>query len=203
MVATAELAQELGISTASVSEMLAKLAARSLVLHDPYKGSRLTLRGSSVAVEMVRRHRLLETYLVKALGFRWDQVHDEADRLEHVISSQLEQRIWEVLQHPEVDPHGDPIPGPDGSVKPSASTILSQCAVGAEVRIARVSDRDEEKLKAIAELGLEPGVWVIIHAEPRWEGPLEVDIDGRIVPVPPGLAREIFVDEEAAITAET
>src|SRR2546421_5916639 len=114
VVPNARLAEEMGVSPGSVSEMLGKLATLGLIVHDPYRGGRLTPDGLKVAVEMIRHHRLIETYLVRALGYGWDEVHEEADRLEHSISELLEERMWQALGQPAFDPHGDPIPPPAG-----------------------------------------------------------------------------------------
>ena len=108
VVTTSQLAEELGVNPGSVSEMLGKLATLRLITHDPYRGARLTPAGLAIAVEMIRHHRLIETYLVQALGYRWDEVHEEADRLEHSISELLEERMWQALGQPER--HGDPGP---------------------------------------------------------------------------------------------
>src|SRR5215472_13330999 len=105
-VPTRELAQRLGISSPSVSEMVTRLSAQGLVEHDRYRGQQLTKEGRKIALELVRHHRLLEMFLVEVLGYSWDEVHDEAERLEHVISERMEQRIFELLGRPELDPHG-------------------------------------------------------------------------------------------------
>lgn len=192
-VQTSRLAHELNVSPASTSEMLVKLAALQLVLHDPYRGARLTGDGEALALEIVRHHRLLETYLVQALGYSWDEVHDEADRLEHAISERLEERIWMALGRPQVDPHGDPIPTVDGRVRPRGLRPLTACIKGEKVALERVSDRDPEKLRAIAALGLNPGVVVQVVAESRWESPIELTLGKRRLEVPLGLARALFV----------
>ncbi len=192
-VPTSRLAQELKVSPASTSEMLVKLAALQLVLHDPYRGARLTGDGQALALEIVRHHRLLETYLVQALGYSWDEVHEEADRLEHAISERLEERIWTALGRPQVDPHGDPIPTLDGRIRPRGLRSLTACATGERVVVERISDRDPEKLRAIAGLGLNPGSHVHVLAESRWESPILLALGKRRLEVPLGLARALFV----------
>ena len=190
---TSRLAQELKVSPASTSEMLVKLAALQLVLHDPYRGARLTDDGEALALEIVRHHRLLETYLVQALGYSWDEVHEEADHLEHAISERLEERMWMALGRPRVDPHGDPIPTVDGRVQVRRLRPLTACVKGERVVVERVSDRDPEKLRAIAALGLNPGSLVHVLAETRWESPIVLALGKERLEVPLGLARALFV----------
>src|SRR5260221_10283296 len=141
-VPTRELAQRLGISSPSVSEMVTRLTAQGLVEHDRYKGQQLTREGRKVALELVRHHRLLEMFLVQVLGYRWDEVHDEAERLEHVISERMEQRIFELLGRPELDPHGHAIPSLSGKVKAPSERALSQCKAGEKLIVQGVSDDD-------------------------------------------------------------
>src|SRR5213080_2146538 len=141
-VPTRELAQRLGISSPSVSEMVTRLSGQGLVEHDRYRGQQLTREGRKIALELVRHHRLLEMFLVQVLGYRWDEVHDEAERLEHVISERMEERIYEVLGRPEIDPHGHAIPTLDGDVKPAPQRALDSCKVGEEVTVTAVADDD-------------------------------------------------------------
>lgn len=191
-VPNSQLVEELAVSAASVSEMLGKLAALDLVTHDPYRGARLTDAGRTIAVEIVRHHRLLETYLVQALGYTWDEVHQEADRLEHAISEQFEERMWEALGRPAFDPHGDPIPGLDGRLEAPSAQSLHLAPAGVTVAVSRISDRDPEKLRAIERLGIAPGQLIRIVAQSRWEAPVVVELAGVEIPVPLGLARAIF-----------
>src|SRR5215470_18051243 len=125
-VPTRELAQRLGISSPSVSEMVTRLTAQGLVEHDRYRGQQLTKEGRKVALELVRHHRLLEMFLVRVLGFGWDEVHDEAERLEHVISERMEQRIFDLLGQPELDPHGHAIPSREGELRTVSARPLSE-----------------------------------------------------------------------------
>lgn len=195
-VPTSQLAGELGVSPASVSDMLVKLAALDLVSHDHYHGARLTRAGAAIAVEMVRHHRLLETYLVQALGYTWDEVHQEADRLEHAISEVLEARMWEALGRPLVDPHGDPIPTPEGDIRLATARPLHHVEAGRPVRISRISDRDPDKLRAIQQLSLRPGTSLRVLEPSVWEGPIGVLVGTARWSVPLGLARAIFVEDE-------
>src|SRR5919204_4233208 len=129
-VPTRELAQRLGISSPSVSEMVTRLTAQGLVEHDRYRGQQLTREGKKVALELVRHHRLLEMFLVEVLGYKWDEVHEEAERLEHVISERMEQRIFDLLGRPELDPHGHAIPSREGAVRNVSVRPLSECLLG-------------------------------------------------------------------------
>ena len=193
-VPTGELAQRLGISAPSVSEMVSRLADLQLVRHDRYRGQQLTPEGRRVALELVRHHRLLEMFLVRVLGYGWDEVHDEAERLEHVISERMEERIFEVLGRPELDPHGHVIPTRDGEVRRrGAERSLEKCERGEEVVVTAVADDDAERLRAIERRGLVPGARLVIVATSEFEGPVEVSLEGGTVSVPLGLARGIFV----------
>ena len=141
-VPTRDLAQRLGISSPSVSEMVTRLSAQGLVEHDRYRGQQLTREGRKVALELVRHHRLLEMFLVRVLGYSWDEVHDEAERLEHVISERMEQRIFELLGRPQLDPHGHAIPTLGGKVRAVSHRALSECRAGEKVTVQGVSDED-------------------------------------------------------------
>ena len=193
-VPTRELAQRLGISSPSVSEMVARLSAQGLVEHDRYRGQQLTREGRRVALELVRHHRLLEMFLVRVLGYSWDEVHDEAERLEHVISERMEQRIFELLGRPELDPHGHAIPTLGGKVRPLSDRPLSECRVGERVVVQGVSDDDAGRLRELERRGLLPGTRMEIVGESKFEGPIAVRINGRRVSVPLGLARAMFVE---------
>jgi DtxR family Mn-dependent transcriptional regulator len=195
-VPTRELAQRLGISSPSVSEMVNRLSAQGLVEHDRYRGQQLTKEGRKVALELVRHHRLLEMFLVRVLGYSWDEVHEEAERLEHVISERMEQRIFELLGRPELDPHGHVIPTITGKVRPVSHRPLSECAAGEKVVVQGVSDDDPVKLRELDRRGLHPGARVAVLAASEFEGPIEVRHKGRRESIPLGLARAIFVTGE-------
>jgi DtxR family transcriptional regulator, Mn-dependent transcriptional regulator len=194
-VPTRELAQRLGISSPSVSEMVTRLTAQGLVEHDRYRGQQLTREGRKVALELVRHHRLLEMFLVQVLGYSWDEVHDEAERLEHVISERMEQRIFELLGRPELDPHGHAIPTRTGKVKPESNRALTEFRAGDKVVVQGVSDDDAVKLRELDRRGLLPGTPIEIVADSQFEGPLEIRIKGRRGSLPLGLARAVFVAE--------
>src|SRR5437868_12400059 len=156
-VPTRELAQRLGISSPSVSEMVARLSSQGLVEHDRYRGQQLTREGRKVALELVRHHRLLEMFLVQILGYSWDEVHAEAERLEHVISERMEQRIFELLGRPQLDPHGHVIPTLGGRVRSVSHRALSETHPGEKLVVAGVSDQDAGKLRELDRRGLLPG----------------------------------------------
>jgi DtxR family Mn-dependent transcriptional regulator len=154
---TTALADRLEISPPAVSAMAKKLAALGYVTHVRYRGVRLTDEGRKVALEVLRHHRLLETYLVEELGVPWDRVHAEAEVLEHVLSEGLEERIAAKLGEPTHDPHGDPIPAADGTVVEPATVALDTLEPGDRGRFVRVSDSDPGLLRELAQLGIRPG----------------------------------------------
>ncbi|HET7420969.1 MAG TPA: metal-dependent transcriptional regulator [Candidatus Dormibacteraeota bacterium] len=197
-VPTRELAQRLGISSPSVSEMVTRLTAQGLVEHDRYRGQQLTREGRRVALELVRHHRLLEMFLVRVLGYSLDEVHDEAERLEHVISERMEQRIFELLGRPELDPHGHAIPTLQGKLREVSRRPLSETRVGEKVVVQGVSDDDAGRLRELERRGLTPGTRIAVLSASRYESPIEVRIKGRRESIPLGLARAIFVGEAEA-----
>jgi len=156
------VATRVGVKTSTVSGALAKLAEQGLVLHDPYGSIELTASGRSMALSMVRRHRLIETFLVEVLGYRWDQVDDEAEHLEHAVSDFMVERIDEYLGHPTRDPHGDPIPDVTGEITMPAASVLTDAAPGTVATIERISDRDPDLLKFLEDQGLVPGVEITV-----------------------------------------
>jgi DtxR family Mn-dependent transcriptional regulator len=193
-VPTRDLAQRLGISSPSVSEMVSRLTAQGLVEHDRYRGQQLTREGRKVALELVRHHRLLEMFLVQVLGYSWDEVHEEAERLEHVISERMEARIFELLGRPELDPHGHAIPSLTGKIRSLSERALSDCRAGEKVVVQGVSDDDPARLRELERRHLLPGTRIEILAASEYESPLECRIKGRHVSIPLGLARAIFVE---------
>lgn len=171
-VKTQSLADTLGISPASVTGMVQKLAKLNLVVYTRYRGVDLTDAGRKVALETLRHHRLLETYLAQALGYPWHEVHDEAEKLEHVISEDFEQRIAEALGHPNYDVHGDPIPALDGSLPAALGQSLSAFQRGQHVEITRITRQDTDALRYLAEQGLLPGSSFHISDKARMDGPI-------------------------------
>ena len=177
-VATQVLAERLGVSAASATNMLKKLASMGLVEHAPYKGASLSDAGRKVALEVIRHHRLLETYLAEALGVPWDRVHEEAEILEHVLSEDLEDRIAELLGDPKSDPHGHPIPAKDGSMTEPSRLRLWDVPQGSEVEVERVSDEVPEALRFLGVAGIRPGAAVTVIDRGPVAGPLFVRVVG-------------------------
>jgi DtxR family Mn-dependent transcriptional regulator len=173
-VSTNALAERCGVTPASASAMLKKLAERGLVIHEPYHGVRLTPAGERLALEMLRHHRLLELYLAEHLDVPWDRVHEEAEALEHVLSEDLEARIAAKLGNPTRDPHGDPIPDRDLIIHERETEALSTLAPGASGRFVRVSDSDPEMLRYLAERGIAIGDHCVVSARQPFDGPLTV-----------------------------
>lgn len=164
---TSSIADRMNIAAPSVTAMVKKLAELKLVAHEPYQGVTLTRIGEMAAIEVVRHHRLIEKYLADALGVPWDLVHDEAEKLEHVISEDLEDRIDGALGHPTVDPHGAPIPARDGTVVRVVAVPLSERTSGDRVVVVEVDDRDPSLLRYLGERQLYPGTTVeIVRVEP-------------------------------------
>jgi DtxR family Mn-dependent transcriptional regulator len=172
------IAERLGVASPSVTNMIKRLGELGLVQHERYRGVELSDAGERIALEVVRHHRLLERYLVEALGFSWDEVHDEAERLEHHISEALEARMAAALGDPTVDPHGDPIPRLDGSIADLVEMPLMTLAPGEAAQVQRVSDRDPERLRYLQELGIRPGVMVRVLEALPFDGPLRLDVSG-------------------------
>ena len=171
-VSTTAVAAQLGVAPASATNMLKKLAGMGLVSHRPYRGTTLTADGRKIALEVIRHHRLLETYLAHALGVPWDEVHDEAEVLEHVLSEDLEDRIAAMLGNPTSDPHGHPIPGKDGSMPVPSARRLWEVADGELVGIDRVPDSEPESLRYLGELGIRPGQSIEVVSRGPGSGPL-------------------------------
>lgn len=161
-VSTQRLSEELGVSGASVTNMAKRLNDLNLLVHLPYKGVTLTESGTRVALEVIRHHRLLELYLSQALGFDIDQVHAEADRLEHHVSKELEARMEQALGYPEFDPHGHPIPTRAGALPQIMDIPLAELAVGTPAVVSRMNDRDQDQLRQLDALGIRPGIEVKI-----------------------------------------
>ncbi|OLT39968.1 transcriptional regulator [Saccharomonospora sp. CUA-673] len=175
-VTNASLAGRLEVSPSSASGMVTKLAQQGLVEHVPYRGIDLTSDGMQLARSVLRRHRLIETYLVSELGYTWDEVHVEADRLEHVLSDRLVERIAAKLGNPVRDPHGDPIPAPDGSIDEEPTRLLDELPAGAVGEIARVWDTDPELLRFLADRSITIGDRVEVLERQPFGGPVVVKI---------------------------
>jgi len=193
-VSTQDLAERLGVSAPAVSKMMRRLAELRLISHTPYQDVELTSTGEKKALEIIRHHRLLELYLVEVLGFTWDNVHDEAERLEHHISEEFEDRIDDLLGHPKACPHGDPIPTRSGAIGHTSNRSLAMQQHPERLTVQRVSDEDAELLRHFKSLGVVPGTaFEFVRQEP-FEGRLVLRIGGKLVRLTPQAAREVFVD---------
>jgi len=177
-VPTSLLAEDLGVAPASVTNMCKKLAELNLVKYEPYQGVQFTSTGQKLALEIVRHHRLIELYLAEALGVPWDQVHEEAEKLEHVISEDLEDRMAAALGDPKFDPHGAPIPTRSGKVYRPDSGRLVDMKVGDKLIVVEVDDDDPELLRYLGKLGIYPGKKITLLIQAPFEGPLTLKIDG-------------------------
>ncbi|MDZ4389568.1 MAG: metal-dependent transcriptional regulator [Gemmatimonadales bacterium] len=175
---TTHIALRLDLTPASVSGMIRRLSEQGLVHHEPYRGVLLTEAGRREALRMVRRHRLIESYLVARLGFAWDDVHDEAERLEHAVSDLLVERMAEALGNPRFDPHGDPIPSADGSMDVPAYTAVPELAPDETALLHRVDTGDADRLRYIADAGLVPGTPVTLVRQEPFDGPVTVRVGG-------------------------
>ncbi|RMF93844.1 MAG: metal-dependent transcriptional regulator [Nitrospinota bacterium] len=173
---TAALAERLRVSPASVTGMCKKLAELKLVEHMPYQGVKLTPMGEKIALEVIRHHRLLELYLMEALGFGWDEVHEEADRLEHVISEEFEEKIDEALGYPTIDPHGHPIPTREGILEEGIDTPLHTMEVGQSGVVVWVKDEKPDMLRYLASLGIFPNVHITVKGKAPFNGPLLIQV---------------------------
>lgn len=193
-VTTTGLAARMRVAPASVTGMIKRLARLRLLRHTPYHGVELTDAGEKVALEVIRHHRLLELYLNRHLGVSLDRVHGEADRLEHVLSEELEERIALALGQPSLDPHGDPIPDRDGSVAVFPAMPLAETPPGLRGVIVRVSDRDAGVVRGLEEAGLLPGVAIEVVAASG--AGVDVRVEGRPQVISAALAGAIYVEEE-------
>jgi DtxR family transcriptional regulator, Mn-dependent transcriptional regulator len=195
---TTALADALGVSPASATAMLKKLASLGLVVHERYHGATLTPAGERMALEVVRHHRLLELYLMQALGLSWDQVHEEAERLEHHLSDQLEVHIDRALGFPTRDPHGDPIPTPELMLQSDEMVCLSDLEAGSMTVVRRVPDGNPELLRYLATLGLVPAEAVTVVDQAPFDGPVTVEVRGARHAIGRSLAAQIEVGVEHA-----
>jgi DtxR family Mn-dependent transcriptional regulator len=191
---TKHVADRLSVSAASVTNMFARLREMGLVEYERYHGASLTEEGLSEALRLVRRHRLLETFLLDRLGYSWEEVHEEAEKLEHAVSDRFTERLAELLGHPDYDPHGDPIPAVDGSMVPDGSFPLPAAAVGQRVLIARVGQETTPLLTYLGERGLVPGRLLTVREVRILDGVIIVaDEDGATHPLGAPLAGALFV----------
>jgi DtxR family Mn-dependent transcriptional regulator len=194
---TNALAGRLGVAPASVTSMLQKLSGLNppLVTYQKHQGVRLTQAGRQAALKVIRYHRLMELYLVEALGFSWDEVHEEADRLEHVMSDHLVEHLAEALGNPIVDPHGDPIPSVDLELDPSPQTQLLRLRGGQGARVARIGDDDPQLLRYLTGIGLVPGADIQVVEYIPFDQTLRIHIggNGQDMVIGPAIASKVYV----------
>lgn len=176
---TSAIAERLAIAPPSVTGMIKRLSDSGLLEHVPYRGVQLTRAGRRAALRMVRRHRILETYLTSKLGYDWDSVHEEAERLEHAVSDELIERMAMALGNPRYDPHGAPIPTKDGLIEATEYTALADVDVGSVAEFKEVSDKDPEMLRYLASLGLRPGASFEVVGRQPFRGPVTIRLPGR------------------------
>ncbi|MGC1274240.1 MAG: metal-dependent transcriptional regulator [Planctomycetaceae bacterium] len=195
-VATGQLAEELEVSPGTVTSMLKTLADSKLARYTPYEGASLTGEGRALALRMLRRHRLIELFLVETLGLSWDQVHEEAEHMEHAVSDSLVDAMDAYLGRPATDPHGDPIPTAEGEMRGGEIELvrLSECPVGAKIRLARVTNQGGEFLRFLSETGLELGRVGTVTANSPAAGLVTLDFDGTGIPLGHAAAAALLVE---------
>lgn len=174
---TSAIAGRLGVAQASVSNMIKKLSEQGYVEYAPYYGVSLTESGRQLALQMIRRHRVIEQYLVERLDYSWDEVDAEAEVLEHAVSDKLVNAMWDALGRPSHDPHGSPIPDQDGIILPQNLVPLSEFSEGAQVQLARIKNRSPDELRYLSSIGLTMGVEVRIKSKAPFNGPLMIEVD--------------------------
>ncbi len=193
-VSTNVLAGRLQVAPASASAMMKKLAEAGLVEHIPYQGCRLTDGGRRQALKMVRRHRIIEQFLQQVLHYGIDEVDEEAEVLEHAVSDKLIERMWQVLGRPSHDPHGSPIPDPDGQLPEETARPLSSFPDGSRLRIVRLKERSPAQLRYLNTLGIEPGVLLTLDARAPFDGPITLRTPTGRHPIAHELAQSILAE---------
>lgn len=192
-VGVTDLAHMMGVVPSTASENVRRLREAGLVDHQPYQRVRLTEAGRAEAVRMVRRHRILETFLHRHLGFSWDEVHEEAEELEHAVSDRFIDRIDKVLGFPALDPHGDPIPAADGSLTEVEPISLEAAEVGQKRQIARIRDAEPAVLRYFEARGIVPSAWITVRERIEGTGIVSVEVDGKELDLAEHLAAYIRV----------
>jgi DtxR family transcriptional regulator, Mn-dependent transcriptional regulator len=192
-VSTSRIADRLGLTAAAVTAMVKRLAEQGLLRHEPYYGVHLTETGERASLRIVRRHRVLELFLTRTLGYEWDLVHDEAERLEHAASDELIERLARLLGEPERDPHGSAIPTADGELDRVEYPVLADAAPGSASRVVEVRVAEPDQLRYLGSLGLYPGAELEVVESAPFEGPLSLRVGGEQRVIARGLARHIHV----------
>lgn len=192
-VTTSDLANELRVANASVTNMVKRLSKLGMVDYQSYYGATLTKSGEKIALEMIRHHRLLELYLTEMLGYSWDEVHDEAEKLEHYISEQFEDKIAELLNNPTVDPHGDPIPTKEGKMPVIRSKKLSSIQPGISCIVQRVKNQDAQILRKLEGAGILPGVKLLVVRKDEESDFIHLKVETKPTTLKDSLASQIYV----------
>ncbi len=192
---TNDVAARLGVAAASVTGMIRRLASQGLLEYERYRGVRLSEQGRGIALRTIRRHRVIETYLTEVLGYAWDRVHDEAERLEHAASDELVERMADALGNPTSDPHGAPIPTADGQVDERLHRTLAELDIGTRARMVRVSDKNPRLLRYLAQIDLTPGAEVQVLSRAPFDGPLTLQVGSEESVVGQGVAEQVLVEE--------
>lgn len=193
-VRTTTIARALSVEPASVTGVIKRLSELNLLHYEPYKGVSLTDDGRRVALEVIRHHRLIELYLIEKLDYSWDEVHDEAERLEHAVSPLFIERISAAMGNPQIDPHGSPIPTKDGQISPRAGIALSELTVGQGGRVARVNDDDPDLLRYLGGLGMVPQADLVVLDVAPFGGPIRVKVGGHDQSLGPEAAANVFIE---------
>ena len=192
---TTKIANSLDVSSASATNMVKRLDKMGLVDYESYKGARLTDSGKKIALEIIRHHRLLELYLLEVMGYSWDEVHDEAEKLEHHISERFEDRIVQLLDDPTHDPHGDPIPTKDGLMPEMDAEPLLEGETEQEYIVSRVKDQNPELLRYLEKIGLLPGIKVRIKEKAPFDGPVTILVENDEQVIGNDMAKNIFITQ--------
>ncbi|HEU4631907.1 MAG TPA: metal-dependent transcriptional regulator [Gemmatimonadaceae bacterium] len=198
---TSGIAEQLGLSAAAVTAMVKRLAEQRLVTHEPYYGVRLTAAGELAALRIIRRHRVLELFLQEVLGYEWDRVHDEAERLEHAASDELIERLATLLGDPARDPHGASIPSPEGEIDRATHPVLAELPVGQPMRVLEVTTGDADHLRYLGSLDLYPGAQVEVTERAPFAGPISVTVNGTPRVLDHAMAARIRVEGSAQRSA--
>lgn len=193
-VTTTSLSKNLAISPASVTEMIKKLAEEGIVTHTPYKGVELTPAGQLQALRIIRKHRLWEMFLVDVLKFRWDEIDEEAERFEHIMSEKMEDKIDEILNYPEFDPHGDPIPTKDGKIRYAKNFPLNEAQEGMWCVVQRVSDASSDLLKYVAALGISLNKKIRVKQKLAFDNSMVISINGKEHTISHTICSSVFVE---------
>ena len=192
---TTKIADALDVSSASATNMVKRLSKMGLVDYESYKGASLTDSGEKIALEIIRHHRLLELYLLEVMGYSWDEVHEEAEKLEHHISERFEDKIASLLDDPTHDPHGDPIPTKDGLMPEMDAQPLSEAEIDKEYIVSRVKDQEPDVLRYLKKIGLLPGIKIKVKEKAPFEGPVTLLVEKNEQVVGNEVAKNIFIAE--------